>query len=88
MLEAMARGLPVACSDRASLPEVAGGAALLFDPEQPGEIAGAIEKLLADGALSDRLRAAGLRRAAQVTWEASARATLETYERTLASESA
>ena len=44
VLEAMARGVPVACSDRSSLPEVAGDAALLFDPERPGAIAAALER--------------------------------------------
>ena len=58
VLEAMARGVPVACSDRSSLPEVAGDAALLFDPEDAGAIAAAIERLLADGALASGLRAA------------------------------
>ena len=47
VLEAMARGVPVACSDRSSLPEVAGDAALLFDPGDPSAIAAAIESLLA-----------------------------------------
>ena len=43
MLEALQRGVPVACSDRSSLPEVAGDAALLFDPDDPAAIAAAIE---------------------------------------------
>jgi glycosyltransferase involved in cell wall biosynthesis len=58
VLEAMARGVPVACSDRSSLPEVAGDAALLFDPGDPSAIAAAIESLLGDLALAARLRAA------------------------------
>ena len=45
VLEAMARGVPVACSDRGSLREVAGDAACLFDPDRPAAIAGAIESL-------------------------------------------
>jgi glycosyltransferase involved in cell wall biosynthesis len=84
VLEAMARGVPVACSDRASLPEVAGGAALFFDPESVPEIARAIETLLADEAEAARLRALGLERARRFTWRATARATIECYERTLA----
>ena len=49
VLEAMARGVPVACSDRGSLAEVpAGNAALVFDPESPQAIADAIERLLVD----------------------------------------
>ncbi len=83
VLEAMRRGVPVACSDRSSLPEVAGEAALLFDPERPAEIAAAIERLLTDRAEADRLRDAGRQRAARFTWEATARETLRSYERAL-----
>ena len=83
VLEAMARGVPGACSDRASLPEVAGEAALLFDPGDPAAIRGPIERLLGDAALRERLRAAGLERAAQFTWERTARATAESYARAL-----
>ncbi len=85
VLEAMARGVPVACSDRASLPEVAGDAALLFDPEDPAAIAAAIERLLGDLAEADRLRAAGRAQAARFTWARNAELTLVTYERALAS---
>lgn len=83
VLEAMARGVPVACSDRGSLREVAGSAARRFDPERPADIAGAIEAILADPAEAERLRAAGRAQAARFTWEATARATLAVYERTL-----
>jgi glycosyltransferase involved in cell wall biosynthesis len=88
VLEAMARGVPVACSDRASLPEVAGGAALLFDPAEPAAIAGAIERLLGDPAEAERLRAAGRDRAAQFTWRRTAELTLASYDRALAETSA
>jgi len=84
VLEAMRRGLPVACSDRASLPEVAGDAALHFDPERPVEIAAAVERLLTDADLAERLRTAGAQRAARFTWRETARGTLASYERTLA----
>ena len=84
VLEAMSRGVPVACSDRSSLPEVAGDAALLFDPESPPAIADAIERLLVDEALAARLREAGRAQAARFTWEATARGTLASYERALA----
>jgi glycosyltransferase involved in cell wall biosynthesis len=84
VLEAMSRGVPVACSDRSSLPEVAGDAALLFDPESPRAIADAIERLLTDEALAARLREAGRAQAARFTWEATARGTLASYERALA----
>ncbi len=83
VLEAMARGVPVACSDRASLPEVAGDAALLFDPERPDQIAAAIERLLGDRSEADRLRAAGRARAAGFTWARTADLTLASYERAL-----
>jgi glycosyltransferase involved in cell wall biosynthesis len=84
VLEAMRRGVPVACSDRSSLPEVAGDAALLFDPEDPRAIAAAIERLLGDAGEAARLRAAGIARAARFTWEATASATAASYERALA----
>ena len=84
VLEAMARGVPVACSDRASLPEVAGDAALLFDPDDPGAIARAIERLLADRSEAERLRDAGRARAARFTWSRAAELTLASYERALA----
>lgn len=85
VLEAMARGVPVACSDRSSLPEVAGDAALLFDPEDVAAIREAIERLLGDGALRERLAAAGLERAALFSWERTARETVASYERALSS---
>jgi glycosyltransferase involved in cell wall biosynthesis len=84
VLEAMQRGVPVCCSDRSSLPEVAGGAALLFDPERTEEITAAMEKLLAGGDEVERLRHAGVERAREFTWEATAKATAESYERALA----
>ena len=84
VLEAMARGVPGACSDRASMPEVAGDAALLFDPSDPAAIRAAIERLLGDAALREQLRAAGLARAATFSWERTAAATAAVYERALA----
>jgi glycosyltransferase involved in cell wall biosynthesis len=84
VLEAMQRGVPVASSNRSSLPEVAGDAALLFDPESTQEIAQAMEKLLAGGEEVERLKEAGRARAAAFTWDATARATAESYERALA----
>jgi glycosyltransferase involved in cell wall biosynthesis len=84
VLEAMARGVPVATSGRASLAEVAGDAALTFDPEDEASIAEAIEALLGDDALSDRLRTAGRERAAGFTWERAAELTAASYRRALA----
>jgi glycosyltransferase involved in cell wall biosynthesis len=83
VLEAMARGVPVACAEASSLPEVAGDAALLFDPHAEGEIAAAIERLLGDAALAGELRAKGLARAREFTWERTARLTLASYARAL-----
>jgi glycosyltransferase involved in cell wall biosynthesis len=83
VLEAMARGVPVACSNASSLPEVAGDAALLFDPHEPSEIAAALARLLRDRELGERLRALGRAQAGRFTWERTARLTLESYARTL-----
>ncbi len=84
VLEALARGVPVACSNVSSLPEVAGDAALMFDPGDPRAIAAAIEALLAlDGAERERARARGIARAQEFTWERTARATLGSYARAL-----
>ncbi len=81
VLEAMARGVPVACADASSLPEVAGGAALLFDPHSEVEMAQAIERLLGDPALARSLRERGTVRARELTWDRTARLTLESYGR-------
>jgi glycosyltransferase involved in cell wall biosynthesis len=83
VLEAMARGVPVACSSASSLPEVAGDAALMFDPRDHAAIAQAIERLLTDGELAAALRAKGLERARLFTWERTAQLTLESYARAL-----
>jgi glycosyltransferase involved in cell wall biosynthesis len=83
VLEAMARGVPVATSVRGSLAEVAGAAALVFDPEDPAAIRAAIERLLVDRELAATLRAAGRERAAAFTWERTARLTAAAYERAL-----
>jgi glycosyltransferase involved in cell wall biosynthesis len=83
VLEAMARGVPVACSNASSLPEVAGEAALLFDPRDERGIAAALRRLLQDDALRERLRALGQARASEFTWERAARLTLASYARAL-----
>jgi glycosyltransferase involved in cell wall biosynthesis len=83
VLEAMARGVPVACSNVSSLPEVAGDAALLFDPSDEAAIAQALMRLLSDLGLAQDLRERGLRRAHEFTWERSARLTLDSYARAL-----
>ncbi|HUN78404.1 MAG TPA: glycosyltransferase family 1 protein [Solirubrobacteraceae bacterium] len=83
VLEAMARGVPVACADASSLPEVAGDAALLFDPRDEGAIAGAIERLLGEPEFARGLRVRGAERARQFTWGRTARVTLQSYARAL-----
>jgi glycosyltransferase involved in cell wall biosynthesis len=83
VLEAMARGVPVATSDRASLPEVAGDAAVLFDPSDPDAIARALERILGDERERARLIAAGRERAAGFTWARTAELTLAAYDRAL-----
>jgi glycosyltransferase involved in cell wall biosynthesis len=77
ILEAMAAGCPVVTSSVTAMPETAGGAALLSDPNDPASIAKAI--LEAVGPEHDRLRAAGIRRAGELTWGATAAATLDVY---------
>jgi glycosyltransferase involved in cell wall biosynthesis len=83
VLEAMRRGLPVACSNRSSLPEVTGDAALLFDPEDVGAIHSALRRILGEPELRDRLHSAGLARADRFTWEAAAASTARAYRRAL-----
>jgi len=75
-LEAMACGTPLISSNRSSLPEVAGEAALYFDPESIEEMSAAMERVLTDSTLRDELVQKGLERAKQFSWEACARATL------------
>jgi glycosyltransferase involved in cell wall biosynthesis len=81
VLEAMARGVPVACSAIPALREVVADAALLFAPHDEQAIAQALQRLLGDPALAASLRARGLRRAQEFTWERAARRTLESYAR-------
>jgi len=85
VLEAMARGVPVACSHRGALGEVAGDAAGVFDAESPRSMADAIEAILGSPALGARLRSAGLKQASKFTWSETARATLLSYEAALSS---
>ena len=79
VLEGMACGVPVVISDRGSLPEIAGGAALAVNPDDAGALADAIERLLDDPTLGEQLRQKGLARAAAFTWERCARETLDVY---------
>ncbi len=79
VLEAMACGTPVVCSNISSLPEVAGDAALLVPPENVQGWAEAITRLCNDNALHARMRERGLAQAAHFTWENAARQTADVY---------
>jgi glycosyltransferase involved in cell wall biosynthesis len=72
----MACGCPVACSNAASLPEVVGDAARLFDPESPEDMAAAVEDVLDD---PDEWARRGLERAQLFSWDACARAHEDVY---------
>ncbi len=84
VLEAMMRGVPVACSRIGPLQEVAGDAARYFEPTDVEEMARAIESLLADSDLRKRLSESGRERAKEFSWARTAEATIASYERALA----
>lgn len=77
VLEALAAGIPVACSDIPPLREVAGDAALYFNPLDEDAIASAIESVMSDVSLQERLAQAGRERAQPFTWERCAEQTLQ-----------
>ncbi|HEX8743751.1 MAG TPA: glycosyltransferase family 1 protein [Thermoleophilaceae bacterium] len=83
VLEAMRRDVPLACSNATSLPEVAGDAAELFDPNDTASMAAAIRRVLADPERAAELVERGRRRAREFTWEKAAAGTIATYERAL-----
>jgi glycosyltransferase involved in cell wall biosynthesis len=83
VLEAMACGTPVITSQGSSLAEVAGDGCLLVDPLDESSIASALERILADRGLRERLSQAGLKRSGQFSFEKTARQTLGVYERVL-----
>jgi glycosyltransferase involved in cell wall biosynthesis len=84
LLEAMRRGVPVACSDAAPMPEVAGDAAVYFDPRNREQLTDAIVHVLSDRDFAADLAERGTQRAAAFTWAATAEATLASYGRALA----
>lgn len=83
VLEAMACGCPVVTSRTTSIPEVAGEAAELVDPESVDAIAAGLARVAGDAAWAAELRRRGPERAARFTWEATARQTLAAWERAL-----
>jgi alpha-1,3-rhamnosyl/mannosyltransferase len=84
ILEAMACGTPVVTSNTGCMKELAEGAALLVDPMDTDAVGAGLRRLLEDGPEAERLRAAGLERARQYTWERCAARTLEVYRRVAA----
>ncbi len=79
-VEAMACGTPVVASRAGALPEVVGDAGVFFDPHSPAELKRCLEELLRDDDLRAALRARGLRRAGDFSWERSAAAALAVFE--------
>ena len=88
VLEAMACGTPVICSNVSSLPEIAGDAALLLEaPENDEELALLIERMATEAGLAARLRKLGVERASQFTWEKCAAETVALYEEVISANS-
>lgn len=83
LLEAMACGAPIACSDRSPLTEVAGPGALTFDPGDPAALAAVLRPLLHDAELRAAQRVRSLARAAAFSWTQAAEQTLAVYRRVL-----
>lgn len=79
ILEAMACGRAVVCSNTSAMPEVADGAGILFDPYSTGEIARAMTDVLLDAELRGRMERLGLQRATLFNWQKTAQQTLQVY---------
>jgi alpha-1,3-rhamnosyl/mannosyltransferase len=84
IVEAMAAGTPVLCSDRGSLPEVAGNAAQFFDADDVDRLKSLIEQLDEDDQMFDTMRQAGLTRAKNFSWNKCAHETFSAYRQTIA----
>jgi glycosyltransferase involved in cell wall biosynthesis len=80
VLESMACGVPVITSQKGALPEVAGDAAILVDPEKVDSIADGISELLSNKELQRKLKTAGIKRAEKFTWQKAAAKTLSLYK--------
>lgn len=83
VLEAMACGTPVICSNISTLQEVAGESALFFPPDHTDQLTTLLHQLLTDTQLQNELQAQGYRRAARFSWQQTAAATLDVYENAL-----
>lgn len=81
VLEAFASGTPVICSNKGSLPEVTGGAALTVQPQDTIGLTEAMRRVLTNVRLARDLRERGIQQAKKFTWEAMARRTLEAYKK-------
>jgi glycosyltransferase involved in cell wall biosynthesis len=81
VLEAMAAGVPVACSSAGSLPEIAGSAALIFDPHSCTDIENSIIRMGTDESLRRELSLKGLENEERFSWDSAAEQTLGVYER-------
>jgi glycosyltransferase involved in cell wall biosynthesis len=79
VLEAMACGTPVVCSNTSSLPEVGGEVAVFIDPREPGALAAAVAELLASDERRTALGARGIEHTRGFRWERTARLTVEAY---------
>ncbi len=86
--EAMLRSTPVVCSAIPALAEIAGDAALMFDPERQEEINAAISRVLEDGSLANRLSARGRQRVRTFTWRRTGELSLAGYRRAIAAHGA
>jgi glycosyltransferase involved in cell wall biosynthesis len=86
VLEAMSRGVPVACSNRSALPEVAGDAAIFFDPDDLSAVTSSLARLLSDRMLRERLILAGRERSRRFSWTATADFTVGSYRAALAAD--
>ncbi len=80
-LEAMQYGAPVIASDRGSLPEILGEAALYFDPTEEEDLCNKIEHILRDSALREKLSLEGYRQVAKYSWQRMAKLTLKEYQK-------
>jgi glycosyltransferase involved in cell wall biosynthesis len=83
VVEAMAAGCPVAVADTAALLELVADSATVFKPDDPGALAGEIERILGDPRLAGELRNAGRRRAREYTWRRTAELTAAAYQRAI-----